>query len=196
MQKRTNRQKRSSCIGYGAQFSYNRKSLGSVAAIYRVVFNTGYFYIGGTKNIVKRASCFSGSFKNGLHLSKKFKEAVVDSLTATIEVLKFISDDEDLIAAESEYIMAQVGNPRMINRAKTGFSNAGISWSQEERKKVSKRMTGMVRPESTRQKHRERVRTGNTRKGCTQSPEHVKNRISAAMKTKKAKKEKSAWPVL
>lgn len=152
MQKRTQKEKRSSCVGFGAEF-IAAKELSSVAkAVYKITFDTGYFYIGSTSNMGSRISAFKRAFRYGVHVSKKFKDAVVVSKTATIEILEPLTYVHSLRYVEEEYIQPESWNKFLINRSMNAKSNKGIQWTPEERALMSENGKGIRRPGSGRKK--------------------------------------------
>lgn len=152
MQKRTQKEKRSSCVGFGAKFIAPKEILAAGKVVYRIIFDTGYFYIGSTNSLAKRVRAFQRAFKWGLHLSKKFKEAVEASETATIEVLEGLTYEHSLRYVEEEYIRPHAGDPMLINRSISAKSNLGIRWTPEERRLVSQNGKGIPRLGSGRKK--------------------------------------------
>lgn len=130
--------KRKNCVGFGATFIVP-EVIAEGACVYRVIFDTGLFYIGSTTSLKNRISFFLLNFKSGLHLSKKFKYAVAASNTCSIEVLRPVHDETMLKEMESQCIGSFKDNPLLINRSLNANSNSGVKWSESERDAISKK---------------------------------------------------------
>lgn len=116
------------------------------AGIYRIIFNTGYYYIGSTKNFRTRFIIYRTEFRKKVYgHSKKMNEAIQKSTNAIFEILEVIEESNSLKIREGFYLKKNNGNPFLINRAINPFSNKGVKWDREEieKAKITSKMRGV-----------------------------------------------------
>lgn len=124
---------------YTLNFTIEENSLQHLlkSGVYKVTFNNGCFYIGSTSILRKRVSHFVAYFNGTSRMhNKKMIQCVVDCTSAVFEVLESGVDINKLREIENTFIQNNVDNPLLINRAHDAFSNKGIKWTDEEKKKA------------------------------------------------------------
>lgn len=111
------------------------------AGVYKILFDNGYFYIGSTKNLKTRYSCWKTRFNNGKNLHNKkmylgFNEAVLIEYI----FIKKENDHETAKKSEAEILLLHKNNPLLINRSMDTNSNSGVTWTKEENEKRKMRL--------------------------------------------------------
>ena len=94
-------------------------------AIYRMDFDTGYFYIGSSKKVKTRFLGWRTLFKNDSFQSKMFADAVKSVKEVTVTIIEQPSVDK-LKDRETYHIGLYFDNPLLVNRSPSGFTNAGL----------------------------------------------------------------------
>lgn len=110
--------------------------------VYRIDFPSGKFYIGSTLRLFVRIGQYGTQIKAGYPDNKKFREALIGCDRITFSVLESVPDPLMTRHREDYYLKLHVDNPKILNRAMSAFSNVGVRWASEEKKKVSKTLLG------------------------------------------------------
>ena len=102
------------------------------AGVYKFTFNSGHFYIGGTKHLRIRFFLWKDHFKRGYIQNKRLLHQSQVSSDVSFEILEYVTDLSTLFNRETLYLQRNKDNPLILNRSFDGHSNKGIKWTQEE----------------------------------------------------------------
>lgn len=89
-----------------------------IMCIYKITFDNGYYYIGGTVDLGGRLTKHKSYIKNGVY-PPIIQDAIHSCLTANIEVLEVINDRIKLKYREDFYIKRFFGLPLCLNTRDT-----------------------------------------------------------------------------
>jgi hypothetical protein len=94
-------------------------------AVYKMIFDTGHFYIGSSKAVKTRFVLWRTSL-NRMNFASKIIADVLPLVTSiSFEIVEVVPEVE-LKTVETHYIQQHIGNPLLLNRSPTAFDNSGI----------------------------------------------------------------------
>lgn len=125
----------------------------NITCVYKLMFDTGKYYIGSTSDLRNRAQVYNSNFTHKKFNIKNLEYEARKSGCCCVEVLEIITDISQLLSREDFFIKLFCGGD-ILNRSKNAFSNKGIKWTEQEkiaigrgqkgkkkRKRASKRIT-------------------------------------------------------
>ena len=144
-------------------------------AVYRLSFDCGMFYIGSSINLKKRINQYRHNLSKRRDINKKLKAALMSHNSAKIEIIEVCCDEKEVRLREHFHIQENWGNPALLNRSKSAFSNRTQVFSEDERYALGSAMRGKKLTDE------QRVLWSKVKKGIRHSDAHRK-KISEAKK--------------
>lgn len=121
-----------------------------IPAVYRIVSKvTGWFYIGGSSNYLRRWTVHKHCLKKGRHCCKNMQRDYDDHgiNSFDFEVLEYV-DVANLAAREQHWLDVTSGDVNRYNTCQIVGSPKGVRFSDEHKAKISAALTGRVRTEA------------------------------------------------
>lgn len=112
------------------------KIKGTVAAVYKMKFDCGYFYIGGSKNIKQRMWSWKFRIENRHRKNLTILSILDKTKLIEFEILEVVNNSSMVKFREDVFIKQNWGNELLLNRSPNAFNNFGSKQS-EGRKKYS-----------------------------------------------------------
>lgn len=108
------------------------KSQVPVAAVYKMIFDCGGFYVGGTTNIKQRM--WNWKFKLNAGVKKNILVSAAFEKTSKIvfEIVEYVEMPESVKDREDFYIKKFWECGLLLNRAPSAFNGLGMKWTQEQ----------------------------------------------------------------
>lgn len=123
-----------------------------MGGVYKLLFSNGTFYIGSTADFMIRIGVFKTEMRKGYTHNKRMKDAIYESDSVNFVIVES-AEGIDLKKREDFYLKQEAGNPQMLNRSLSAFSNKGILWSKEERELMKVKCgPGPGRPKGSKNK--------------------------------------------
>lgn len=107
-------------------FSYPKFKYGNnPCVVYKMSFDTGYFYIGSSKKFKVRIGVWIGQIKRNAVLMKVIKSELPKVKKVTFEIIEYTTS-ENRLQRETFHLELHKDNPFLMNRCPTAFSPKGL----------------------------------------------------------------------
>lgn len=118
---------------FNPHFSLDDWGLLKGGGVYKLVFSTGHYYIGSTKNFNQRFFVYKYAFRKEVYPeSKKINECIKKSTSARFEILFQSAEPKHVKKREDKFLRDAWGDEFLINRSPSAYSNKGIKWTKQE----------------------------------------------------------------
>lgn len=108
------------------------KSRKPVAAVYKMSFDCGGFYIGGSSSIKQRMWNWKNRLERGIKKNARVTAAFEKTTRVVFGILEYVDDPAAVKHREDFYIKEYWGNELLLNRAPNAFDCTGLKWTQEQ----------------------------------------------------------------
>lgn len=105
-----------------------------ICAVYKMIFDGGYYYIGSATNIKQRMWGWKFKLNNGVDKNYKVTEAFKNTSMVVFEILEIIEDPALRKFREDGYIKINFGKPFCLNIASNAYNNKGIKQNPNKKK--------------------------------------------------------------
>ena len=106
-----------------------------LSAVYKIIFDGGFFYIGSAINIKQRMNVWKFKMNAGEFKNYKVEEAFKNSQIITFEILEIVDDPVMRRFREDGYIKINFGKPLCLNIAPSAFTNTGVKQNPNKKKR-------------------------------------------------------------
>jgi hypothetical protein len=108
------------------------KSRKPVAAVYKMSFDCGGFYIGGSTNIKQRMWGWKFRLEAGIKKNERVTAAFLKTKKVVFEIIETVDDPASVKFREDVYIKQYWGRELLLNRAPNAFDGTGMRWTSEQ----------------------------------------------------------------
>jgi len=100
------------------------------AAVYKLEFNNGYYYIGSSMHVKNRLKSWKTNLNRNFFQSKLIEHSVkgATAVVATILEICTVSNSKELKERETEYLLTCFKDPLFLNMSPSGLNNTGLSF--------------------------------------------------------------------
>lgn len=106
-----------------------------ISAVYKMIFDGGYFYIGSALNLKQRMNGWKFKMSNGIFKNHKVGIAFKNTTTVTFEILEVVDDPVFRRYREDGYIKINFGNELCLNIAPSAYNSVGVKHTNPNKKK-------------------------------------------------------------
>jgi hypothetical protein len=106
-----------------------------VAAVYKIRFDCGSFYIGGSTNVKQRMWNWKFKLTAGIKKNARVTAAFERTTTITFEIIEYAEDASVIKLREDFYIKQSWGSELLLNRAPGAFDSTGLKWTEDQIKR-------------------------------------------------------------
>jgi group I intron endonuclease len=125
----------------------------STCCVYRIILDTGHFYIGGTVDLRRRIHHHRQAFRSG-KCNILILEALKTAKQVRFEILERVEFRGNVKERENYYLQQYWGNPLILNRAKDAITG-GVKRTNAEKEVYRQRAIGRKYSDATKEKLRQ-----------------------------------------